>query len=91
MVELPEELKKKYKYIELATPEHTDYKKYVEGTSIDTPATMDQFIDVTAFIASVMIPDRLDLTEKEQKLIATYHLHNRMMKVFDCIIDNAKK
>lgn len=84
---LPEELKKKYKYIEVATPEHEDYKKYLEGATAETPASMDQFIDVAAFMASVMIPDRLDLSEKEQELIATYHLHNRLLKVFDCLID----
>lgn len=88
---LPEELKKKYEIIELATPEYEEYKKYLEETNTETPASIEQFIDVAAFITAVVIPDRLNLSDKEQKLIATYHLHNRLMKVLDCIVDIAEK
>ena len=85
MFELPEELKEKYKYIELASPEHIDYKAYLKATTTKNPVTMYQFIDVASFITAVMIPKRLNLTEEERELINRYHLQNRALKVFDMI------
>lgn len=78
MFELPKEYESMYEHIRLATPELEDYKEYLETTPNSEPASKEQFIDVATYIAARLIPKKLDLTQKEKKILLKYYVQQRI-------------
>lgn len=82
MDKLPKKYEAMYEHIRLATPEYKDYKEYAEGSLLTEPASKEQFVEVATFIAARVIPNKLNLTEEERKLLLIHHLKSRMKDLF---------
>lgn len=87
MIKLPKKYEEMYEHIRLATPEYEDYKEYVEESNIMEPASKEQFIDVATFIAAKSIPNKLNLTDEEKRMLSSYHLMNRLNHLFDVMLE----
>lgn len=82
--ELPKEYEAIYEHIRLATPELEDYKEYAKNSK--APVSKEQFIDVATYIAAILIPKNLNLTDDERELLARHHMNMRIMKLLDGIM-----